>query len=172
MDQELHPFEQSLSTQRFRITSTWHIKDGKFHITSTCEGPVDLLDFDATAHPEARDELWQKTCFECFLLKTNSTEYEEWNLSPAGNFQRYRFQAYRERNLEAPTPTREEFKLMWEHTPGKMSAEFTVPLPFEPQKLQVCWVLKTKAGEIQYWALNHTLAKPDFHNSDSFEEIL
>ncbi len=40
---------------------------------------------------DRKDGLWQKSCFEFFIKKWNSSEYIEVNLSPNGEWQSYSF---------------------------------------------------------------------------------
>ncbi|NEQ19514.1 MAG: DOMON-like domain-containing protein [Microcoleus sp. SIO2G3] len=46
--------------------------------------------------PARKHELWKDTCFEFFVGIKNSDQYWEFNLSPAGDWNIYRFDAYRQ----------------------------------------------------------------------------
>ena len=46
--------------------------------------------------PHRKNALWEETCFELFLGLQNSEEYREFNFSPAGHWNVYRFTAYRQ----------------------------------------------------------------------------
>ncbi len=46
--------------------------------------------------PRRRDRLWEETCLELFLGTEGSGEYWEFNLSPSGHWNVYRFTSYRE----------------------------------------------------------------------------
>lgn len=172
MSQELHPFDHSSLSDLFEVDAEWHIKGNTLHIHSVFSGPVHFLEYDKSAAPAAKDELWKKTCFECFLLKANSTEYTEWNFSPGGDFQRYEFGAYRERDSSAPAPTKANFSIKWAISGEKLEARLEIPLHTDVQKIQICWVAKSKVGETMYWALSHTSPKPDFHNIDAFSMVV
>ena len=52
--------------------------------------------------PARRDRLWEETCFEFFLAVKNSPRYWEFNLSPAGHWNVYRFADYRQGMQEEP----------------------------------------------------------------------
>ena len=39
--------------------------------------------------------LWEDTCFECFLANGSEQSYVEFNFSPAGDWQVFRFSDYR-----------------------------------------------------------------------------
>ncbi|HVJ65906.1 MAG TPA: hypothetical protein VM901_11665 [Bdellovibrionota bacterium] len=171
MELELHPFEHSSTTKLFEVRAEWHLTDDNvLHLHSTVTGPVHFLDYDRSSAPEAKDELWKKTCFEFFALKRNSTEYVEWNYSPGGDYQRYRFSAYRERLEGSPAPLATDAKIDWKITGESLDVRVAVPLPYEIQKIQICWVMKVKSDVPSYWALGHTSSKPDFHNVDAFHQ--
>ena len=44
--------------------------------------------------PRRRDRLWEETCLELFLGEEGSERYWEFNLSPAGHWNVYRFEFY------------------------------------------------------------------------------
>src|SRR4028119_1867556 len=46
--------------------------------------------------PLRKNELWQETCFEFFLGIKNFERYWEFNLSPAGHWNIYHFDGYRQ----------------------------------------------------------------------------
>jgi hypothetical protein len=46
--------------------------------------------------PMRKHELWEDTCFEFFLGIKDSQRYWEFNLSPAGHWNVYRFDGYRQ----------------------------------------------------------------------------
>ena len=50
----------------------------------------------AAEAPRRRDRLWEETCLELFLGTEDSDRYWEFNLSPSGNWNVYRFTRYRE----------------------------------------------------------------------------
>ena len=50
----------------------------------------------AAVAPRRKDRLWEETCLELFLGTTDSAEYREFNLSPAGHWNVYRFDRYRD----------------------------------------------------------------------------
>jgi hypothetical protein len=171
MELELHPFEHSSTSDLFEVIAEWRILAGNvLHVRSLIKGPVHFLDFEKSPKPSVKDELWKKTCFEFFALKTNGTEYVEWNFSPSGDYQRYLFSRYRERVETAPAPTTQDAKINWKLTGEGFESTVEVKLPFEIQKIQICWVTKLKTEPAIYWALSHTSPKPDFHNIDAFHQ--
>ena len=45
--------------------------------------------------PARKNALWEETCFEFFIAARDSPRYREFNLSPAGHWNVFRFAAYR-----------------------------------------------------------------------------
>ncbi|MCK9375930.1 MAG: DOMON-like domain-containing protein [Syntrophobacterales bacterium] len=121
--------------------------------------------------PARRHRLWEDTCFELFLAVKGEPEYWEFNLSPGGQWNVYRFDACRqgmeeERAFTAlPLSVRrqpEVFRLELEVEAGKI-----VP-PAQPLEVGLSAVLKGRDGKLTYWALTHPGSQPDFHRRDSF----
>ncbi len=122
--------------------------------------------------PERKDRLWEETCLEVFLGPKDSERYWEFNLSPAGDWNVYRFDSYREGMREEPAlaslpfgvrkkPEALEFYL--ELDTGKL-------LPAaEAIEVAVAAVIRTAKGDISHWALVHPGPRPDFHRRDGFK---
>jgi hypothetical protein len=53
------------------------------------------LEIPAPAAPMRKHGLWNETCFELFIAEQGSRSYREFNLSPAGHWNVYRFASYR-----------------------------------------------------------------------------
>ena len=45
--------------------------------------------------PIRKNNLWEETCFECFIGVKGFEYYWEFNLSPSGHWNVYRFESYR-----------------------------------------------------------------------------
>jgi len=64
-------------------------------------GPLAALALPSPAVlPARRHRLWEETCFEFFLAPQGAPRYWEFNLSPAGHWNVYRFAAYRQEMAE------------------------------------------------------------------------
>ncbi|MBD2439113.1 DOMON-like domain-containing protein [Nostoc sp. FACHB-110] len=123
-----------------------------------------------TNQPSRKHELWQDTCFEFFVGLKNATSYWEFNLSPAGDWNIYRFDHYRQGMQTETTFIELPFHV-------EKSASFTLNLQLDlakiippDQKIDVAItsVIKQQNNQITYWALAHKGTKPDFHLRDSF----
>lgn len=121
--------------------------------------------------PLRRNGLWQETCFECFLAVKHSPQYWEFNVSPAGHWNVYRFTGYRQGMAEE-----EAFQSL----PSPLTAEaglLSLALQIDLAKildgnqcieLAISAVIKYKNAELDYWALCHADAAPDFHRREGF----
>ncbi|HAZ45222.1 MAG TPA: hypothetical protein DDW76_33880 [Cyanobacteria bacterium UBA11369] len=121
--------------------------------------------------PARQHELWAKTCFEFFLGIKNYEEYWEFNLSPAGHWNVYHFDGYRQGMQEEVAFIKLPFT--FENQADKLTLTLHVDLDkivAEEQLIDVAitTVIKQKNGEITYWALTHRGTEADFHLRESF----
>jgi hypothetical protein len=120
--------------------------------------------------PSRKHELWQNTCFELFIGIKNSERYWEFNLSPSGDWNVYRFEGYRQGMQEEIAFNNLLFCV-------DKSDICTLTLDVDLDKIistnqgievAITTVLKQKNSLVTYWALAHKGTKPDFHLRDSF----
>jgi hypothetical protein len=121
--------------------------------------------------PARKHGLWKETCFELFLAQEGSTRYRELNLSPAGHWNVYRFDGYREGMREEPAFA--VFPFTVRRLPDTLRVTADIDLrgilrSSPPVEVGVSAVLKHTDGEISYWALTHQGPSPDFHRRDAF----
>ena len=122
-------------------------------------------------HGDRRDDLWKHSCFEAFIGVPGSQQYWEFNVSPLGHWNLYRFESYRHAGsglVEALTPsvsvrqTRQDcrcdvvldLRLWW-------------PIEGMPE-LGLTMVVEEINGRLSYWALSHPGDAADFHDRRSF----
>ncbi len=118
-----------------------------------------------------KDGLWEETCFEFFLSEINSTGYWEFNLSPSGNWNVYRFESYRQGMQEELAFTALPFRVTKSTEVLQVALDLNLHkiLPTaRPLKAALCAVIKTIDPTITYWALNHSGPQADFHLPESF----
>ncbi len=122
-------------------------------------------------HPRRRSGLWETTCFELFVAPLDAPHYWEFNLSPSGDWNVYRFTGYREARQEetriASLPASVEV------APERLGLQVTIDLPrvlCVPPVLEVgaSAVIETCDGARSYWALAHPGPEPDFHRREAF----
>ncbi|MDB9373928.1 DOMON-like domain-containing protein [Nodularia sphaerocarpa] len=121
--------------------------------------------------PVRSHELWENTCFEFFLGIKDAAEYWEFNLSPAGHWNVYHFDGYRQGMQEETAFNILPFIVQ------KQSDILTLVLDVDLGKIveieaevevAITTVIKNKGSAITYWALAHPGVNADFHLRDSF----
>jgi len=123
---------------------------------------------DATG--ERCDQLWQSTCWECFLAEENSPGYFEINLSPTHHWNVYHFTGYRQGMSAPPLPP--PLIQSWRKNGWYRFDALVTGLPITGDKaswrLNLAAVLAGQNGAKAYFALAHPGEKPDFHHRDGF----
>ena len=122
--------------------------------------------------PARCDGLWRHTCLEAFVAADRDPGYVEWNLSPSGDWNLYRFDGHRRNGRPepaigdaAPRVTRGDGLLVVE-------ADLPLgPLGLDRALLEVglSAVVEADDGKLTYWALAHAAARPDFHDRRGFK---
>jgi hypothetical protein len=141
-------------------------------ISYLLSGPVERLAIPAPADIPARENaLWENTCFELFIALKGSGEYREFNLSPSGHWNVYRFEAYRQGMKEERSFDSLPFHVLKQVE--SFSLDLAVDLkdifqPDQPLEIAVTAVIKSIDGELSYWALTHEGPQPDFHRREGF----
>jgi len=118
-----------------------------------------------------KNKLWEETCLELFLADKIAPSYWEFNLSPSGCWNVYRYEAYRKGMKEEIVFSELPFIVFRDDNALKLCLEFDISKIIRPAlKLEagICAVIKDTDGAIAYWALTHSGGKPDFHRRDSF----
>ncbi|MDZ8186836.1 MAG: DOMON-like domain-containing protein [Nostoc sp. ChiSLP02] len=121
--------------------------------------------------PSRKNQLWEDTCFEFFLGIKNSQQYWEFNLSPAGHWNVYHFDGYRQGMREETGLTTLPFKVDNHADKFVLTLNMDLEKIISPEQIieaAITTVIKSKDGGVTYWALTHRGAKPDFHLRDSF----
>jgi hypothetical protein len=124
--------------------------------------------------PVRKHELWQETCFEFFLAIPSASSYWEFNLSPSGNWNVYRFHDYRQgmQEEQAFSSLTFQFQRESDHLSVDIDVNLRAIIPnFQELEIALTTVIKHCSGEFTYWALNHTGNEADFHRRDSFIQI-
>ena len=135
------------------------------------------LRLPAPVPPAAADELWKHTCFEVFMAVRDEPGYREFNFSPSGQWASYAFRAWRDRidDFEPGADPQIEVE-RGEHGLLLRARLPAAALPSVPHggELQIglAAVIERSDGELEYWAVRHTPAQPDFHARDTFVLML
>lgn len=121
--------------------------------------------------PSRKHELWEDTCFEFFLGIKDSARYWEFNLSPAGHWNVYRFDGYRQGMQEETAFEKLPFSVHNQADSLELALNVNLDkIVSAEQEIQVAitTVINHRDSEITYWALTHRGAEADFHLRDSF----
>lgn len=121
--------------------------------------------------PQRKHELWQYTCFEFFIGIKNSQRYWEFNLSPMGHWNIYRFDSYRQGIQEETAFTALPFHVQHQSDSLVLSLNFALDKIISNEQLidvAITTVIKQQNHHVSYWALTHQGVEADFHLRDSF----
>lgn len=121
--------------------------------------------------PVRKNELWQETCFEFFLGIKNLERYWEFNLSPAGHWNIYRFDAYRQGMQEEIAFTSLPFSIQHQSNALLLALKLDLAKLVQADQtlvVAISTVIKHRNSDVTYWALTHPGSQADFHRRDSF----
>jgi hypothetical protein len=168
----LKPFQKAETQPNVKITGTVGRSSNTFSISYALWGPLSKLVIPKPSEMLAREDgLWEKTCLEFFLTPKNTDNYWEFNLSPSGDWNVYRFTSYRQGMREEPAFMTLPFRIKSESYALRLSLELgldEIILADQALEVAVSAVIKSIDGAMSYWALNHPAPQPDFHRRDSF----
>jgi hypothetical protein len=106
-----------------------------------------------------------------FLARQGQAAYYEVNLSSAGHWNVYRFDAYRQGMRAAPGYPAPEISIELNErhlTLNTILDLSTLDLADTPLQVAVTTVLLDTQQQPAYWALSHPGPNPDFHHRDGF----
>jgi hypothetical protein len=115
----------------------------------------------ASLEPTFKEGLWEQTCLEVFEFDEKSQRYVEWNFSPSGDWACFVFTDYRQRDAKAMRL--EPLTWSWSKDNKVRTLTMELPVAFKTSKLQFTAVIDWGAKGLDYYALKHQSAKPDFH---------
>jgi hypothetical protein len=167
----LQPFSPS---PLLKVKITGHIirRPRQLAIRYALRGDLaDLVIPAPAAMPVRRSGLWEETCFEFFLGVKDAPRYWEFNLSPAGHWNVYRFAAYRQGMAEEAALTSLPMSVHCRSDLLRVALELEVEKMVaadQPLVVGIAAVIKLAGGGLTYWALSHPGPQADFHRRDSF----
>lgn len=168
----LKPFKLSESNSNINITGNIVRNDNKLNLEYVLQGNLSTIIIPSPAAiPARKHELWQTTCFEFFLGIKNSLQYWEFNLSPAGDWNIYRFTNYRQGMTEETAFTSLPFKVRQKTNSLNINLEINLDLIVNLDRdleIGISTVIAYRDRSIDYWALTHPETRADFHHRDSF----
>ncbi|NDJ19345.1 DOMON-like domain-containing protein [Myxacorys almedinensis] len=161
----------SLSSVDLSVAGAIHRSDRYLMIRYDLRGDLGAIIIPSPALPSRQTNLWQTTCFEFFLGLNDSQRYWEFNLSPAGHWNAYRFDRYR-RGMQEETALA-AFPFEVQQSPDGLRLTIALNLDclgLAKQRFEVAIaaVIESKTHGLTYWALAHPGLEADFHRRDSF----
>ena len=168
----LQPFSPISPALNFKVAGHIARRGDTLSIRYDHHGPLAELVIPALADPPSRKHgLWEETCFEFFLGVKDSPRYWEFNLSPAGNWNVYRFAGYRQGMAEETALTSLPLSVRRRADSLEVALELDVGRIVsadQPLMVGIAAVIKRAGGGLSYWALTHPGPQADFHRRDSF----
>ncbi len=176
----LEPFEETAQTRGLQVTGSLSITQTLLSLTyllaESSPGRLTKVDIPtASGVPSRKDRLWEQTCFEFFLAAgsahRHSDPYWEFNLSPAGDWNVFALQRYRQGLQEENSIAQLPFTV-WSSEQGlHLDISLDIGQICEaatgPLRLGVSMVIVV-GGEESFWAIAHPTTQADFHHPDSF----
>jgi hypothetical protein len=167
-----HPDTPCPAVASIKATISW--KQGRaLKIVYTLNGAVDRLRVPPRRSARRTDGLWQHTCFELFIAAQNDAEYYEFNFSPSGEWAAYEFRNYRDGGAIDSDDLEPNIAVQQSAETLELSAVLRADrlsgiAPEIRLSLGLSAVIEGLDESLSYWALKHSLGKPDFHHPDSF----
>ena len=161
-----------------RISGSLARRGAQLLVSYQLQGDLDQLDIPAPRAPAGRrDNLWRRTCFELFIAAPGEPGYWEYNLSPSGDWNCYRFKGYREQMAVETAVSAALIELRTTNSGLWLGA--TLPLPpallpppaaptHRPPEVAISAVIQQRDGGLSHWALTHPARQADFHHRDGF----
>jgi len=166
----LQPFS-SLDNHPWRLEGRVERNGSRFLLKTALRGDLESLVIPSPApQPQRRDNLWETTCFECFLAPLDGAEYWELNLSPSGHWQSYHFADYRQgRDLALGLDPVFQIHREARSLTLTLALDLATVMPSDaPLAVHVPSVLESKEGVLSYWAPAHPRPEADFHCREGF----
>jgi hypothetical protein len=168
----LHSFPGNLRLPAIEIDGKIDRSGGSLSIEYQLIGNLATVEIPAlAATPTRKFHLWEATCFEFFLGIPEDRDYWEFNLSPAGDWNIFHLDDYRQGLRDELAFTSLPFAVEQKANSLLLALEFDLSKIVSVDRsieVSVTTVIKSIGGEISYWALTHCGSEADFHQRDSF----
>ena len=152
------------------ITGAIALQSSRLKIIYRLAGTSQVIVPAATEKPTRQYDLWEHTCFEFFLKLADSTKYWEFNLSPAGHWNVFRFLDYRQNIAEEMAFVTLPFQVLLQNNSLLLNLEVELDKIISSEsdlEVGITTVVEDKQ-QLSYWALTHPGTEADFHHRDSF----
>jgi hypothetical protein len=155
------------------LTGSAFVEHQRLAVRYRLAGNVEDILLPSPSHlPRRRDELWKATCLEFFLACKGAPPYWEFNLSPSGDWNVYRMEAYRRIGFCEESAI-ESLPFVFRREADGFSLQASVDLrpnlsPGQDLEMGLTAVIQTRDGNETYWALAHPGTEADFHLREGF----
>jgi hypothetical protein len=148
-------------------------KAGTLALGYRISGPLRDIEIPSPViRPGRRIGLWENTCLEFFIAEPVLPRYWEFNLSPSGEWNVFRFERYRQGLYEETAFTELPFEVRRESSEAfHLHLEFDVSRIIQAHRgleVAVSAVIQMKSGLETLWALTHPESGADFHHRSGF----
>jgi len=160
-------------TSNLFVDSSLKLTKSKIVLSFVIKGKLFDYTFPKKYKLQRLDELWKETCFELFLAGDDKSYYEL-NFSPSFGWNFYLLNAYRAEPKELEVLNEPKIKS------EKREDEFSIYFELESKNLNfekfthynLATILLTKEKKRTFWAIKHLKDRADFHDRESFLEII
>jgi hypothetical protein len=146
--------------------------DAQLKFTFRLDGDLSRIRIPSPVVPHFAAQLWQHTCFEAFIAIDGQPSYHEFNFAPSGEWAAFIFSGYRNGGPLANEMLRPSIAVR--STDSQFELDAVVRLdclsaihPRASLNIGLSAVIEAR-DERSFWALRHSLDKPDFHDAAGF----
>jgi hypothetical protein len=171
IDFSLRPFPNDRLLPAIEIDGKIDRNGGRLSIEYQLSGDLTQVEIAPPVSPSRKLELWEATCFEFFLGVPGDRHYWEFNLSPAGDWNIFHLDDYRQGLRNELAFTSLPFTVEQQANSLLLALEFDLSQIVSVDRsieVSITTVIRSVGGEISYWALTHGGLEADFHRRDSF----
>ena len=146
-------------------------ENNRLEISYGLSGTAQIIVPVMASKPIRQFDLWEHTCFEFFLGIKSTAKYWEFNLSPAGHWNVFRFLKYRHEIAEEMAFQNLPMKVSRSDNELQLNLEINLDSIIAPEQsldIGITAVIEDRQKNLSYWALTHPKPEADFHNRDSF----
>jgi hypothetical protein len=140
------------------------------------DGDFSEIVVPSPAQPAIDTALWRHTCFEAFVCVDGETSYYEFNFAPSSAWSIYAFRAYRDGGPLHDLSMQPQIAVR--ATAARLELDALVQLERIAElrraarlRVGLSAVVEAHRG-FSYWALNHPMERPDFHDPRGFSLLL
>ena len=174
---QLIPFEGKEAIPEIQIAGEISREASVIVVRYEMTGVLSQVNFPKPVmHPRRKKGLWEATCFEFFVGKTETPKYWEFNLSPSGDWNVFAFDSYRNHGSQNQLFESDAFENL-PFTASKQPDCFSIDIQCDldplvhindPLAIGICAVVLSTDQMPSYWALRHTGGAADFHDHRGF----